>query len=176
MKNKFYRIGLYLVLVSLLVSCGSREVNNQPPQIFIADLQTQQNQLQIQLQVRNINHDAMPGAQIKFTFMIANTNAYHGEQQLNLSLDGKGTEQVRWKSVANPKVLQLLQRLSGGSLKNLEYRLSGTLTNELSKKKFKFSQNGKVYAVPGKPGHYRLAGISGNTRLNHQQTDRAKGH
>ncbi len=35
-------------------------------------------------------------------------------------------------------------------------------------KKLAFSKRGKVFAMPGKPGHFRVAGVSDRSRVNHK--------
>ncbi len=176
MKNKLQKISLCILLAFLLQACGERKINNQPPQIFIADLQFQGEQLQIQLQVRNINFDSMPDSQITFDFKLEGNDVFRVKQQLSLSLDGRGTEQISWKSTPNPGAVKLLQSLSNANVNNLNYQLNGELKSGSKNKGLDFKQAGKVFAVPGKPGHYRLAGISGNTRLNHDRATGNQGH
>ncbi len=176
MKNKLSTASLCILLAFLLSACGESKISNQPPQVFIADLQIQQEQLQIQLQIRNINLEAMLNSQISFKFKLAGIDVFNGDKLLNLSLDSKGTEQISWVGTPNTGAMKLLQRLGDGSLKSLDYHLTGQFVSGTKGKKSDIKQAGKVFAVPGKPGHFRLAGISGNTRLNHDRASGSAGH
>ncbi|MCF6226739.1 MAG: hypothetical protein L3J22_10640 [Xanthomonadales bacterium] len=165
-----FKIFLLLIAFVLVTSCGGKQhkISNQPPQIFIANIETIGEDIQFQLQIRNINNIAIPRARVHFEFFFADTPAFNGVQTLDLSLDGRGTEKSGWRGKANPEVIQSLKQLTDGSIRDLDYRSTGEMINLDTNKKLAFSKRGKVFAVPGKPGHFRVAGVSDRSRVNHE--------
>lgn len=168
------KIFLLLIVLILSTSCGGkhRVITNQPPQIFIANIETIGEDIQFQLQIRNINNIAIPNARINFEFYFADLPVFDGVQTLDLSLDGHGTEQAGWRGKASSEAIDSLNQLTAGSLKDLDYRSTGEMINLDSNKKLAFSKRGKVFAVPGKSGHFRVAGVSDRSRVNHEAINR----
>lgn len=165
-----FTLFLLLIVLALTTSCGGqhRKISDQPPQIFIANIETIGEDIQFQLQIRNINNLAIPQARINFEFYFADTPVFDGMQTLDLSLDGRGTEQAGWRGKANPEAIRNLNQLTDGTIKDLDYHSTGEMINLDTNKKLAFSRRGKVFAVPGKPGHFRVAGVSDRSRVNRE--------
>ncbi len=164
---------LFLVIIAIAGCSGVRhKIRNQPPQIFIANIQVQNEDILFELQIKNINNIAIPEAQISFEFYFAGISAFEGSQLINLSLDGNGTENTSWRGKSNPAVLEFLFDLSNGQIESLDYRSKGELRNLTKNRTREFSTHGKVFAVPGKPGHFRVAGVSDKSRVDHEQINR----
>lgn len=173
-KRISFKLLLLLIVLTMLSSCGGtqRKVRNQPPQIFIANIETIGEDIRFELQIRNINNIAIPEAQVKFEFYFENAPVFDGMQTLNLSLDGRGTETASWQGKAQPAAIQRLNDLTNGVIKDLDYQSKGEMINLSTNKKLAFSTHGKVFAMPGKPGHFRVAGVSDRSRVNHKAINR----
>ena len=173
-KNLGSTVFLMIIALALLVSCGGkqRRVKNQPPQIFIANIETIGEEIRFELQVRNINNIAIPAAQVNFEFYFDDTPVFDGMQTLNLSLDGRGTEKTSWQGKAKPLAIQRLNDLTNKVIQDLDYQSKGEMINLDTNKKLAFSKRGKVFAVPGKPNHFRVAGVSERSRVNREAINR----
>ncbi len=115
-----FKIFLILIAFVLVTSCGGKQhkISNQPPQIFIANIETIGEDIQFQLQIRNINNIAIPKARIHFEFYFADRPVFNGVQTLDLSLDGRGTEQASWRGKANPEAIHSLKQLTDGNIRD----------------------------------------------------------
>lgn len=173
-KHSGFKFFLLLIALIMLSSCGGkqRKVRNQPPQIFIANIEVIGEEIRFELQIRNINNIPIPEAQVTFEFYFEDSPVFDGVQTLNLSLDGRGTEKTSWQGKAAPLAIQRLNDLTKGSIKDLDYQSKGEMINLGTKKKLAFSKHGKVFAVPGKPGHFRVAGVSDRSRVNREAINR----
>lgn len=182
MKNKITKIklfGLISITAIFLFACGSgeRKIRNQPPQIFIAGIVVVGDELRFDLQIKNINNLAIPRAQIRFRMFFDGQPVFSDQQMIELSLDGRGTESASWQGRPHSQSLVQLAELSAGDIQNLDYQSRGEMENMETGKQLKFSKRGSVFAVPGKPGHYRVAGVSDASRLDRKKvTDQDNYH
>ena len=126
-------------------------------------------ELLFKLQIKNINNIAIPKAQIRFEMFFNEIPVFPIEQIVELSLDGSGTEYVTWQAEPEAAAITRLNELSDETLSHLEYHSQGEMENLDTGKKREFSKRGSVFAVPGKPGHYRVAGVSDSSRMDRRQ-------
>jgi LEA14-like dessication related protein len=146
---------LFLVTCLLLLSaCVSGSKRSQAPFIVVNGLSLEDQDLTLDLGVRNVNALPLMIEHIEFALRVDETSLAVYKAPSRANVIANGTENLRFDLAATPEGTSLLNRLERGDLADLEYVLDGVLTaNEGAQ--MKVSRSGFIYPVPGRPGHFR---------------------
>lgn len=147
---------LVLILISLCVACGPRQVKGKAPVVSIASLSVADEKLGASFNIHNINDVPMDIEQIEITIRIRDVELTRHVSALALSIDPNTTEDVVVEKVPEEFEQKLLEDLEKGDTGNLPFFLEGTIrTTEEGNVPFRYE--GYLYPVPGRPGQYRSA-------------------
>jgi len=145
---------LVLIMISLCVACGPRQVKGKAPVVSIATLTVADEKLGASFNIRNINDVAMDIVQIDITIRIREVELTRHVSALALSIDPNTTEDVVVEKVPEEFAQKLLDDLEKGDTGNLPFFLEGNIRTTQDGN-VPFSYEGYLYPVPGRPGQYR---------------------
>ncbi len=157
--NRTTRPGLYLLLVLALLStsCGSNKlIRGESPAIRITELSHRDNNITLQLNIRNLNGVDLNVQSIDFRLTANEENdeliAYSGPVGTNIVANG--TESWSVEVAENDTDRRLLEQLENGKIMSLPYQLKGSISSA-DDGTMRFEYEGHLYPQPGKPGHFR---------------------
>lgn len=155
MKHKNISI-VMLVLTTLLLTtaCGNKVVRGAAPIVRMNELSHADSTIRLQLSMRNLNGVELELQFIDFSLSVEDDKlfTYSGPAETNITANGIETWTIEVKE--SPSSKQLLDKLQAGDIKSLPYSLEGSIT-ATDEGKLRFSHEGHIYPVPGKPGHFR---------------------
>ncbi len=145
-----------LVLTALLLTtaCGTKVVRGAAPIVRMNELSHAEDTIRLQLSMRNLNGVELDIQLIDFSLSVEGDElfAYKGPAETNITANGIETWTVEVEESLSSK--QLLDQLQAGDIKSLPYSLKGSVT-AVEGGKLRFSHEGHLYPVPGRPGHFR---------------------
>lgn len=147
---------LMLVLTALLLAtaCGTKIIRGAAPIVRMNELSHAEDVISIQLSMRNLNGIELDILLIDFSLSVEGDElfAYNGPAETNITANGIETWTIEVEE--SPSSKQLLDKLQAREVKSLPYSLEGSITAE-GEGKLRFSHEGHIYPVPGRPGHFR---------------------
>lgn len=145
---------LVLTALMLTTACGTKVVRGAAPIVRMNELSHAENTISLQLSMRNLNGVELDIKLIDFSLSVEGDEffAYNGKAETNITANGIETWTIEVEE--SPSSKQLLDKLQAGEIKSLPYSLKGSLT-AVDEDKLRFSHEGHIYPVPGKPGHFR---------------------
>ena len=161
MEYKFDRFGRILafallagISLMMLAACGSNMVRGQPPFVQINALKLNGETVTLDLGVRNVNDVMLDIEHIGFALKLRESELASLDTPRQTSVTANGSEAIQFEVVANPAGRDLLVALQNGEINSLPYSLEGTI-RAAEEKHLKFSGEGHLYPVPGRPGQFR---------------------
>lgn len=155
MKHKNTSI-VMLVLATLLLmtACGTKVLRGAAPIVRMNELSHAENTISLQLSMRNLNGVELDIQSIDFSLSVEDDElfTYSGPAETNITANGIETWTIEVEE--SPSSKQLLDKLQAGDIKSLPYSLEGSIT-AVDEGKLRFSHEGHIYPVPGRPGHFR---------------------
>lgn len=152
----FPRVLLALTIASL-TACGGGLIRGQPPLVGISALQLESQQIRTRIDIHNPNDVDMEIDTIEMSMKISDTDLGLHSTRLGLDIHPNGTEEIGFDFPSDSSARQLLAELEQGEVNSLPYALEGTVRDATGGSE-KFSQQGYLYPVPGRPGRFRGAG------------------
>lgn len=145
---------LAIVAAVLIAACGAKIIRGAAPIVRMNEMSHTENTISMQLSIRNLNGVALDMQAIDFSLEVEDEKfiAYKGPAKTNIVANGTETWTVEVEESQSAK--QLLNKLEAGEIKSLPYTLEGSIT-AVDEGKLRFSHEGHIYPVPGKPGHFR---------------------
>jgi len=156
--NDRYRPGFYLLLLTavLCVSCGSKIVRGESPVIRITELSHADNNINLQLSMRNLNGVDLNVQSIDFRLNVDENKeeliVYSGPVAINITANGIESWSV--ETTESDAGRTLLERLENGEIMSLPYHLKGSIISK-DEGAMRFEYEGHLYPLPGRPGHFR---------------------
>lgn len=153
-----YRLFLSLLLLTVLLctACGTKIIRGASPIVRMTELSHQENNLNLQLSMRNLNGVDLDITSIDFTLSVNESQdelfGYQGP--VNTNIVANGTETWSVDVLASETSRELLDSLEKGDIKSLPYTLKGSVQSK-EDGKLRFEYEGHIYPLPGKPGHFR---------------------
>ena len=151
---KFLIILLAMMTILLVAACGAQVVRGAAPIVRMNELSHADDTITLQLSMRNLNGVELDIQAIDFKLSVEDNElfAYKGSAEANIIANGTETWTV--EIVESPSSKQLLDKLQAGEIKSLPYSLEGSIT-AVDEDKLRFSHEGHIYPVPGRPGRFR---------------------
>jgi len=154
--RKLLGLSLLLLTVLLCTACGSNIIRGEPPIVRMTELSHQENNINLQLSMRNLNGVDLDVTGIDFTLSVNDNEdelfGYKGP--INTNIVANGTETWSVDVVESETSRVLLDSLENGDIKSLPYTLKGSVQSK-DDGKLRFEYEGHIYPLPGKPGHFR---------------------
>jgi len=148
------KLSSVIIAVMLITACGTKIIRGAAPIVRMNELSQMGDSISLQLSMRNLNGVALDIQAIDFDLSVEGKNllAFNGPAKTNITANGTETWSVE-VSESQPG-RQLLEKLQAGDIISLPYYLEGSVTTTEGKK-LRFNQDGHIYPVPGRPGHFR---------------------
>ena len=155
LKKRLY-LGLLLLVVLLCTACGAKIIRGASPMVRMTDLSHEDNNISLQLSMRNLNGVDLDVTDIDFSLTVNDSEdelfVYKGPVDTNIVANGTETWTV--EVVESETSRELLESLENGDIKSLPYELKGSVSSK-DDGTLRFEHKGHIYPLPGKPGHFR---------------------
>lgn len=153
---KYLAISLLIIMVFLCTACGTQVVRGASPLVRMTELSHQDNNINLELSMRNLNGVDLGIQSIDFSLTVNDTQddlfVYSGPVDTNITANG--TETWRVEVIESDASRELLESLENGEIMSLPYALKGSITS-VDEGKLRFEHEGHIYPLPGKPGYFR---------------------
>lgn len=147
---------LLLVTVLLCAACGAKIIRGASPIVRMTELSHQDNNISLQLSMRNLNGVDLDITSIDFRLTVNESEdelfVYKGPIETNIVANGTETWSVEVEESETSR--ELLNSLENGDIKSLPYALKGSVSSK-DDGTLRFEYDGHIYPLPGKPGHFR---------------------
>lgn len=154
MKIRMLYCAFFALALPMLSACSGHAVRGIPPFVQVNGLALDQQDLSLDLGVRNANSVLLDIVQIEFSLRLDETDLAIYKAPSKATVPANGRENLRFALSANTEINQLLDELENGDRKSLEYTLEGVLT-VVEDGALEFKRKGHLYPVPGRPGQFR---------------------
>jgi len=160
MKNRPMKIKQFLVVmlvvavVTLTTACGSKIIRGAAPIVRITELSHTGTTINLQLSMRNLNGIALDVQTIDFSLSVEDRELFSYKGPATTNIVANGTETWIVELEESPSGKQLLDQLQAGEIVSLPYALKGSIS-AVDEGKLRFTREGHLYPVPGRPGHFR---------------------
>ena len=153
LKN-FLGLGLIFLMTLMITACGAKIVRGASPMVRMTELSHGDNQITLELSMRNLNGVELEVQNIDFSLSVSDEKlfVYHGPVETNIVANGTETWSVNVEESRTS--LDLLNTLQNGAVKSLPYALEGSVMSEADGT-LHFEHEGHIYPLPGRPGHFR---------------------
>ncbi|MDX1459427.1 MAG: LEA type 2 family protein [Xanthomonadales bacterium] len=142
------------LLCFFLSGCAGSRLIDQPPFITLNNLHVEDEQVILDLGIRNVSPVELELQSIEFALSLDDTSLAVYNASSAAVISASGTENLRFEIPASRDGLDLLEALGSGARNNLAYRVEGEITVQ-DDLPLEISRNGYLYRVPGRPGHFR---------------------
>lgn len=156
------RLGISLLVLTALLctACGSQLVRGEPPMVRMSELSHRDNNINLQLNIRNINGVDLNILAIDLNLTVKKDDdqaghelfVYSGPADINIVANGTETWFMEVKESEASR--DLLDSLENGDVVSLPYTLKGSIRSE-DDGTLRFEREGHIYPLPGKPGYFR---------------------
>lgn len=154
--RKCPQICLLLLTLLLCASCGAKIIKGEPPLIRLTELSHRDNNINLQLNLRNVNGIDLNVRSIDLRLTVNEDQdeliVYTGP--VETIIVANGTESWSVEVAENDTARTLLNKLENGEIKSLPYLFQGTVSSE-DEGRMPFEYEGHLYPLPGRPGHFR---------------------
>jgi hypothetical protein len=147
-------LGLIFLMTLMITACGAKIVRGASPMVRMTELSHEDNQITLELRMRNLNGVELEVQSIDFSLSISDEQlfVYNGPVETNIVANGTETWSVKVEESRTS--LDLLNTLQNGAVKSLPYALEGSVMSEADGT-LHFEHEGHIYPLPGRPGHFR---------------------
>ena len=145
---------VFFALVMMTACGGTKLVRGAAPIVRMNELSHTGDSISLHLSMRNINGVELNIQSIDFSLSVEDDElfTYQGPAETNITANGIETWTVEVEE--SPSSKELLDKLQAGDIKSLPYSLEGVVS-AMDEGKLRFNNEGHIYPVPGKPGHFR---------------------
>ena len=140
--------------IMVMTACGTKLMRGAAPIVRMIELSHTGDTISLQLSLRNLNGVELDIRAIDFKLSVEESElfSYNGPAETNIAANGTETWTVEVEESQSSK--ELLDKLQAGDVMSLPYSLTGSIT-AIDESKLRFSHEGHIYPVPGRPGHFR---------------------
>lgn len=158
------KTSLLIALIALFAAaCSGGLVRGQPPMVGLSSIESQPQALNARLDIHNPNGVDMPVASIEMSMTLGETDLGRHTEQLDISVHPNGTEVIGFSFPANEAAGSLLGELERREINSVPYSVNGRVIAAGGDSE-RFSQEGYLYPIPGRPGEFRGAGPQSDRR------------
>ena len=152
--RKFPSLVLAVLMVALCAACGAKLVRGESPMVRMNELSHQDNNISLQLSIRNVNGVPLDVLNIDLSVSVNDNELFAYAGPVDTSIIGNSTETWSVDVTESSASRELLDSLQNGDVKSLPYTLEGKITTE-GDGTLRFEHEGHLYTLPGRPGHFR---------------------
>jgi len=152
--RKFPMWVIAISAIMVMTACGTKLMRGAAPIVRMIELSHTGDTISLQLSLRNLNGVELDIRAIDFKLSVEDSElfSYNGPAETNIAANGTETWTVEVEESQSSK--ELLDKLQAGDVMSLPYSLTGSIT-AIDESKLRFSHEGHIYPVPGRPGHFR---------------------
>lgn len=147
---------LLLISTCLLTACSGGLVRGEPPLVGLSTVELG-DQVRASVSLYNPNDENMNVARIVMSLSLGEQELDRQDLRIGLTVHRSGTEEIVVNFPVDDGARQTLARLEDGETNSVAYSIHGEISNAGGDSE-RFSQEGYLYPVPGRPGHFRGAG------------------
>jgi len=152
--RKYLGFGLLVLAIMLSAACGAKLIRGASPMVRMNELSHLDNNIALQLSMRNLNGVALDIQNIDFSLTINEDELFTYKGPVDTNIVANGTETWSVEVAESKSSRERLDTLQNGDVKSLPYSLKGSITT-WDDGTLHFEYEGHLYALPGRPGHFR---------------------
>ena len=152
--EKIQRFGLLILIALLCAACGAHVIRGASPIVQLNELSRTGENIELQLSMRNLNGVQLEIRSIDFSLSVEEDILYSYRGAVETSIAANGIETWTVEVEKNNPGRQLLENLENGDVISLPYSLEGSI-GTVDEGNMRFENEGHLYPVPGRPGHFR---------------------
>ena len=154
----FYKkiLGFVLIMLTVMLctACGASLVRGEPPMVRMNELSHQDDNITLQLSMRNVNGVSLDIMAIDFSLSVDEGELFTYNGPVDTDIVANGTETWSVDVAESETSRELLDSLQNGDVKSLPYSLKGSIITR-DDGTMRFEHEGHIYPLPGRPGHFR---------------------
>lgn len=147
---------LLLLLSLVLADCGGL-VRGQPPLVGLSSLELGGEAIQVRVDVHNPNGVDMRVDTFEMSLLLGEIDLGRHSSRPGIEIHPNGTEGIDFAIPGSEAAQRMLADLESGGVSSVAYTVNGQV-RESGGGSERFSQQGYLYPVPGRPGQFRGAG------------------
>ena len=140
--------------VAVIVSCGPNIIKGRAPFISISSMSLIDDRLSADFDIRNQNGIPMTISMIDITVTVNDVELTRENREFELLVGANSAEEVNVEELPDEFTRSLLESLANKEVKSLPFDLEGRVRT-VEDGYLRFSHEGHLYPVPGKPGYFR---------------------
>ena len=152
--RKYPALILAILMLALCAACGANLVRGESPMVRINELSHQDNNISLQLSIRNVNGVPLDILGIDLSVSVNDSELFAYTGPVNTNIIANSTETWSVDVAESNTSRELLDSLQNGDVKSLPYTLKGEIATE-GDGTLRFEHEGHLYTLPGRPGHFR---------------------
>mgnify|MGYP001818069103 CR=1 FL=1 len=154
LQSRPMRLALVSLIALVLTACGGGQVRDESPMVRVSEVSHLDNDITVQLSIRNVNDEVLDIRAISFEMMTDDKPFLAWDGPATVNIAAKGTEAWSVEISASASGVALLDSLQQGSIKSLPYTLEGSVKT-VDDNTLRFEGVGHLYPLPGRPGYFR---------------------
>jgi len=149
-------LGFVLIFLTaiLCVACGAKLVRGESPMVRLSELSHQDDNINLQLSMRNVNGVALDVVAIDFSLSVNDATLFTYNGPVDREIVANSTETWSVDIEESETSRTLLDSLQNGDVKSLPYSLKGSISTG-GDGTLRFEYEGHIYPLPGRAGHFR---------------------
>ena len=152
--TKHLGFGLAVLTMLLCTACGAKIIRGASPMVRMTELSHQDNNITLQLSMRNLNGVPLDIQSINFSLSVDDKELFTYEGPADTNIVANGTETWSVEVEESQSSRDLLDTLENGDVKSLPYSLKGSVRSK-DDGTLRCKHEGHIYPLPGRPGHFR---------------------
>lgn len=141
----------------LTAACGGGLVRGQPPLVDMSSLQAEPSEIRTRVDIYNPNGVDMVVKELEVSMILGETDLGSLRVEPGITIHPNGTEEIGFSFPSQDAAGQTLEALEGGEINSVPYTIEGQVFDSDGDSE-RFSQDGYLYPLPGRPGEFRGAG------------------
>jgi hypothetical protein len=152
--RKFPGLVLVVLIAVICAACGAKLIRGESPMVRMSELSHQDNDISLQLNIRNVNDEPLDILSIDFSLATDENDLFTHVGPVEINIVANGIETWSVSAAESETSRELLDSLQNGDVKSLSYSLNGSIKTA-NDGKLRFEHEGHIYPLPGRPGHFR---------------------
>ncbi|GEM_PF-2861435 len=145
---------LLIVLLAGACAGGPDRISGQPPQMDIRLLQQTEQEMLLDIDLRNVNDQPLTLGKLEFTLEHDQRLLARFDQATDVEITSRGRESISLNAPLAPVAQEVLTELAEGTRTSLPWKIRGRVIDQTGRT-WPVETSGHLYPVPGRAGQFR---------------------
>lgn len=148
---------LILSICLMTTACSGGLIRGEPPMVGLATIKLEPRALNARVAIYNPNDVELPVESVEMAMTLGDTDLGTHMAQPDIIIHPNGTEEISFSFPEDETAGATLTELENKEINSAPYKITGRVIAADGDSE-KFSQEGYLYPIPGRPGEFRGAG------------------